>query len=211
MVAEKGSFFQNSQCWRHQSLLFKLCDSCYHPAAMSDVFISYSGPDIDFVRHLFDQLTAHDREPWADWQDIPPTADWLAEIYGGIEAADSFLFIISPDSVASEICTLEIEHAVKHNKRLVPVVWKEVEDHQVHSAMTAHNWVFLRAEDDFEANFELLIDALDTDLAYIKEHTRLLTRAIEWQDNNRRRTDVLRGPELTAAEGWLTISQLMEP
>ncbi len=33
---------------------------------MSDVFISYSGPDIDFVRHLFDQLTARAREPWAD-------------------------------------------------------------------------------------------------------------------------------------------------
>jgi len=47
---------------------------------MSDVFISYSRRDIDFVRHLFDQLTAHDRQPWADWQDIPPTADWLAEI-----------------------------------------------------------------------------------------------------------------------------------
>ena len=117
---------------------------------MSDVFISYSRRDIDFVRHLFDQLTTRDREPWADWQDIPPTADWLAEIYRGIEAADSFLFIISPDSVTSEICTLEIEHAVKHNKRLIPVVWKEVEDNQVHSAMTAHNWVFLRAEDDFE-------------------------------------------------------------
>ena len=43
---------------------------------MSDVFISYSRRDIDFVRHLFDQPTARDREPWADWQDIPPTADW---------------------------------------------------------------------------------------------------------------------------------------
>ncbi|MAT74601.1 hypothetical protein CMK14_05540 [Candidatus Poribacteria bacterium] len=69
----------------------------------------------------------------------------------------------------------------------------------------------MRAEDAFEANFELLIDALDTDLAYIRKHTRLLTRAIEWQDNNRPRTDVLRGPELTVTEGWLTISQSMEP
>ena len=48
-------------------------------------------------------------------------------------------------------------------------------------------------------------------LISIREHTRLLTHAIEWHDNNRRRTDVLRGPELTAAEGWLSISQLMEP
>jgi len=66
---------------------------------MSDVFISYSRRDIDFVRHLFDQLTARDRKPWADWQDIPPTADSLAEIYSGIEAANTFLFVISPDSV----------------------------------------------------------------------------------------------------------------
>ena len=52
---------------------------------MSDVFISYSRRDIDFVCYLFDQLRARNRD------------DWLAEIYGGIEAADSFLFIISPD------------------------------------------------------------------------------------------------------------------
>ena len=178
---------------------------------MSDVFISYSRRDIDFVRHLFDQLKARDREAWADWQDIPPTADWLAEIYHGIEAADSFLFIISPDSVASEICTLEIEHAVKHNKRLVPVVWKEVEDNQVHSAMTAHNWVFLRQEDDFEANFELLVGALDTDLEYLREHTRLLTLAIDWDKNQRRRSAGLRGQELQTAEGWLAQSGSKDP
>ena len=176
---------------------------------MSDVFISYSRRDIDFVRHLFDQLTARDREPWADWQDIPPTADWLAEIYSGIETANTFLFVISPDSVASEICTLEIEHAIKHNKRLVPVVWKDTGD--VHQAMSAHNWVFLRQEDDFEANFELLIDALDTDLEYVKEHTRLLTLAIDWDENQRRRSAGLRGQELQTAEGWLQQSGSKDP
>ena len=176
---------------------------------MSDVFISYSRRDIDFVGHLLDQLTAHDREPWADWQDIPSTADWLAEIYSGIEAANTFLFVISPDSVASEICTLEIEHAVKHNKRLVPVVWKDADD--VHQAMSAHNWVFLRAEDDFEANFELLIDALDTDLDYVREHTRLLTLAIDWDQKQRRRSAGLRGQELQIAEGWLAQSGSKDP
>ena len=133
----------------------------YVTKLISDVFISYSRRDIDFVRYLFDQLTARDRDAWADWQDIPPTADWLAEIYSGIESANTFLFVISPDSVASEICTLEIEHAVKHNKRLVPVVWKDVDD--VHQSMSAHNWVFLRQEDDFKVNnFELLTFMLAT-------------------------------------------------
>jgi len=53
---------------------------------MSDVFISYSRRGIDFVRRPFDQLKARDRDAWADWRDIPPTADWVAEIYSGIEA-----------------------------------------------------------------------------------------------------------------------------
>ena len=152
---------------------------------MADVFISYSRKDIQFAQRIHQELEARDLQPWVDWQDIPPTAEWLDEVYAGIQAADTFLFIISPDSVASEICTLEIEHAVKHNKRLIPVVWKEVEDSQVHSAMPAHNWGFLREEDDFEVNFELLIQALDTDLEHVREHTRLLTRAIEWDQDQR--------------------------
>ena len=176
---------------------------------MADVFISYSRKDIDFVHRVFDVLTARDRDPWADWQDIPPTADWLDEIYQGIEAADSFLFVISPDSVISEICTLEIEHAIKHNKRLVLVVWKDASD--VHQSMSAHNWVSLREEDDFEANFKLLIDALDTDLEYVKEHTRLLTRALEWDQNNRTRGLALSKQELQVAERWLTQGLSTEP
>jgi len=178
---------------------------------MADVFISYSRKDIQFAQRIHQELEARDREPWVDWQDIPPTSEWLDEVYAGIQEADTFLFIISPDSVVSEICTLEIEHAIQHNKRLVPVVWHDVEDDQVHSAMSARNWIFLRQEDDFEAGLELLIGALDTDLVYIREHTRLLTRAIEWHDNDKRRSDVLRGPDLTAAEGWLAISHSMEP
>ena len=178
---------------------------------MADVFISYSRKDIEFAQRIHHELEARDRQPWVDWQDIPPTSEWLDEVYAGIQEADTFLFIISPDSVVSEICILEIEHAIQHNKRLVPVVWRDVEDDQVHSAMSAHNWVFLREEDDFEANVELLISALDTDLDYVREHTRLLTLAIEWDKNQRRRSAVLRGQELQTAEGWLRQSGSKDP
>ena len=178
---------------------------------MADVFISYSRKDIQFAQRIHHELEARDRQPWVDWQDIPPTSEWLDEVYAGIQAADTFLFIISPDSVVSEICTLEIEHAIQHNKRLVPVVWLDVADDQVHSAMSAHNWVFLREEDDFDAGFELLIDALNTDLDYVKEHTRLLTRAIEWDQDNRTRGLALNKQELQVAERWLTQGLSTEP
>ena len=74
---------------------------------MADVFISYSRKDIEFAQRIHQELEARDRQPWVDWQDIPPTSEWLDEVYAGIQAADTFLFIISPDSVVSEICTLE--------------------------------------------------------------------------------------------------------
>ncbi len=67
-------------------------------------------------------------------------------------------------------------------------------------SMSAYNWVFLREEDDFEANFELLIDVLDTDLEYAKEHTRLLTRAIEWDQDNCTRGLALDKQELQPTE-----------
>ena len=71
--------------------------------------------------------------------------------------------------------------------------------------------MFLREEDDFEANLELLIDALDTDLDYVREHTRLLTRAIEWDQNSRTRGLALSKQELQVAEGWLTEGINKEP
>ena len=65
---------------------------------MADVFISYSRRDTDFVRRLHEALNARGRDTWVDWEDIPLTAEWWEEIKTGIEATDSFVFIISPDS-----------------------------------------------------------------------------------------------------------------
>ncbi|MFC1961229.1 toll/interleukin-1 receptor domain-containing protein [Chloroflexota bacterium] len=89
---------------------------------MADVFISYSRKDSDFVHQLYDALAKLDREIWVDWEDIPLTADWWREICTGIEAAHTFVFVISPDSIASPVCNLEIAHALQNKKRLVPVV-----------------------------------------------------------------------------------------
>src|SRR5690349_10711121 len=89
---------------------------------MSDVFISYSRLDQAFVRQLFDALTANRKGIWVDWEDIPPTADWWVEICKGIEEADNFFFITSPNSLRSPICHLELNHAIQENKRIVPVV-----------------------------------------------------------------------------------------
>ena len=91
---------------------------------MTDTFISYSRTDSEFVRKLFDALEATGRDAWIDWEGIASAApDFLAEIFVGIEAANNFLLIMSPSSLKSEICNLEIAHAIEHHKRIVPVRW----------------------------------------------------------------------------------------
>jgi TIR domain len=90
-----------------------------------DVFLSYSRKDSDFARRLGEALAARDKEVWADWEDIPATAEWRGEISLGIDAADSFAFVISPDSIRSEECGKELAHALEHGKRIVPLLYRD--------------------------------------------------------------------------------------
>jgi len=89
---------------------------------MSDVFISYSRKDSGFVRTLHEALEKSNRETWVDWGGIAKGTEWWKEIEAGIEGADTFVFVISPDSVASTVCQDEINHAIRYNKQILPIV-----------------------------------------------------------------------------------------
>ena len=178
---------------------------------MADVFISYSRKDRDFVRVLHEALSHLNRDTWVDWEDIPPTAEWLREIYAAIEAAYTFVFVISPDSVSSEVCKQEVAHAVKYNKRIVPIVRRDVNAKAVPEPLGALNWIFFREKDEFDSACQTLLRALDTDLEWVRAHTRLLVRAIEWDGKGRDNSFVLRGNDLHEAEQWLAQGADKEP
>src|SRR5512144_1087815 len=93
---------------------------------MAKVFVSYSRKDIEFAKRLTSELQKSDLDFWIDWEGIPPTVDWWNEIEKGIEEADAFLFLISPDSAKSKVCEREIEAAAKNGKRLIPVVVRDI-------------------------------------------------------------------------------------
>ena len=171
---------------------------------MADVFISYSRKDTAFVRRLSDALEQRQREAWVDWEGIRPTEEFMLAIYAAIEGTNTFIFILTPDSVGSEVCAKEIAHAAKHNKRFIPIVHREIDAKSVPETLAKLNWIFCREADDFAATVESLIDALDTDLDWVRAHTRLLTRAIEWESKGKNTSFVLRGDDLRAAEKWLT-------
>src|SRR4051812_19930412 len=90
-----------------------------------DVFISYSRKDKDFVHRLDEALRGRGRETWVDWDDLRPAEEFMQAIYAAIENADTFVFVLTPESIASKVCEREIAHAVAHNKRMIPVVARE--------------------------------------------------------------------------------------
>ena len=175
-----------------------------------DVFISYSRRDSEFAHHLLTRLKGENRDAWVDWQAIEAAEDFWKAIEIGIEAANTFVFIISPDSVASEYCKKEIDHAVTHNKRLIPIVCRAVDANTVHAALRPLNWIFLPETSD-DAAFAQLVRAIDTDLPYVRMHTRLQVKAIEWNKRGRDDSFLLRKMDLADAETWLTGSSGKEP
>ena len=194
---------------------------------MTDVFISYSRKDQDFSNWLVRSFEHNQREVWLDKDDILPTSQWLAEIYAGIEAADNFVFIISPDSVRSQVCGWEVAHAVKHNKRLIPVLRRDVNFKELErlmadpvwegmlpeywKALADLNWIMFQSNADRDQIFGTLFEAIDMDIDYIHQHSSILVDALAWDAGARKASDTLRGPSLESAEQWLAQSGGKDP
>ncbi|HLO28590.1 MAG TPA: TIR domain-containing protein, partial [Anaerolineales bacterium] len=163
------------------------------------------------ARKLTDALKGQDLDFWIDWEGIPPTVDWWEEIQKGIEEADIFLFLISPDSANSKVCKREIEHAVQNGKRLIPVVVRDVTATEVPYELSSLNWIFLREADDFNPAFGKLITAIKTDYAWAQAHRQLQVKALEWDRSNHENSFLLRGKELQSAELQLATNSSKEP
>lgn len=171
---------------------------------MNDVFISYSRRDKVFTQKLFEALKAANRIVWADWDSIPAASDWDAEIKEGIEQAESVLFLLSPEWIKSNECRKELVHAVTMGKRLIPILYQMVDPNDVPPELAKINWVYMRDTDDFDKAFVTLCTAMDTDLEWVKTHTRIQVRAVEWDKKKRENSFVLRGKDLADGEKFVT-------
>ena len=77
---------------------------------MAEVFLSYSRRDTAFVQRLVRALDAHGKDVWIDVQGIRDGEVFPLALRRAVEASDGFVFVISPDSVASPICGQEVDH-----------------------------------------------------------------------------------------------------
>ena len=167
----------------------------YRNAEQGHVFLSYSRKDTEFTRQLHNELTKRGRKTWADWEGILPSDKWMARIHAAIDEAEAVIVIISPDSLDSSVCGEELDFSFDRNKRVIPVVRREPTG-EVRADLAEINWIFARRSDDLNEAVSRIIEAVDTDLGWVRAHTRLLVRAAEWDRLERDASYSLRGRDL---------------
>ncbi len=83
------------------------------------IFVSYARVDKPFCIQIVDTLDVH--ETWYD-QRLYAGQNWWKEILRRLDWCESFVYLLSPDSISSEYCRKEFELAQSLGKHIVPVL-----------------------------------------------------------------------------------------
>jgi len=172
------------------------------------VFISYSRDDLEFVEQLDAALNACGFECIIDREGISGGEKWKLRLGNMISEADTVVFVLSPTSARSEICAWEVEEAARLGKRILPVNCRPLEGASPPPRLRERNYIFFHADAKaapgagFGTGLASLIAALNTDFDWLREHTRYLQRATEWDRGGRPANRLLSGDDIAEAKAW---------
>src|SRR6202163_491051 len=178
-------------------------ESASEATSKTRIFISYSRKDMAFADRLEAALKARGFEPLIDRTEIYAFEDWWGRIEALIGQADTVVFVLSPDAVASEVALKEVTHAASLNKRFAPIVCRRVEDRAIPEALQRLNFIFFDDPAGFETSADRLAEALQTDIGWVRQHTEFGEAARRWAAAGRPGGLLLRSPVLEEAERWI--------
>jgi tetratricopeptide (TPR) repeat protein len=184
-------------------MLLASCEYAVASERKTTVFLSYSRKDIDFAHRLNEELKQAGFHPLLDKTDIAPGEAWQDRLGKLIAEADVIVFSVSPYSAKSEICKWEISEAERLGKRIIPIIVAKVKPETLPATLTRLNFIFFHGE-KFDAAFANLKFAIETDLSWVREHTRLAELASAWDTRKKSNALLLRGPALAEAETWIS-------
>jgi len=174
-----------------------------HAGLRQKVFVSYSRTNIALADEICAGLAFDGGfEVFLDRHSIHEGEVWRERLAGLIAAADTVVFLLSKASAGSELCRWEVDQALGLSKRIVPALIEPVDGAAVPPALTALQYVRFDTG-SFMAGLAGLREALRADIGWVREHTRLLTRAQEWDAAGRIANRLLSGPDILAAKQWL--------
>jgi len=172
------------------------------------VFISYSRDDLHFADQLDAALNVYGFECIIDRHGISGGEDWKRRLGNLIREADTVIFVLSPTSARSEICAWEVEEAARLNKRILPVNCRPLEGTSPPPRLWDLNYIFFYqdpkvSDSGFGTGLAKLVGALNTDFEWLREHTRYLQRATEWDRGGRPANRLLSGDDIAEAKAWV--------
>src|SRR5262245_31329805 len=171
------------------------------------VFISYSRDDLHFANQLDAALNACGFECIIDREGISGGEKWKLRLGNMISEADTVVFVLSPTSARSEVCAWEVEEAARLGKRILPVNCRPLEGTSPPPLLSDLNYIFFyedpKVKDSgFGTGLNSLVAALNTDFDWLREHTRYLQRATEWDRGGRPANRLLSGDDIAEAKAW---------
>jgi hypothetical protein len=142
-----------------------------------------------------------------DRQGISGGEDWKRRLGSLISEADTVVFVLSPASTQSEICSWEVEEAARLAKRILPVQSRPLGIAGPPARLRDPNYIFFHADpkapgSGFGTGLAKLVAALNTDFDWLREHTRYLQRATEWDAGGRPENRLLSGNDILEAKAW---------
>ena len=146
-------------------------------------------------------------DPTLDRHGISGDEDWKSRLGNLIRHADTIVFVLSPSSARSEICAWEVGEAIRLGKRIIPVLSRPLDGAIPPPQLVDLNYIFFYEEprspgSGFGTGLLALVTALNTDLDWLREHTRYLQRATEWDAGGRLANRLLSGADIAAAKEW---------
>lgn len=177
------------------------------PSEALSIFVSYSRDDLPAADQLDATLTLAGFATVMDRSGISGGEGWRERLGALIRAADTVVFVLTPKSAASEVCRWEVEEAVRLGKRIMPVLPRPLDGAPAPPALSALNYIYLYAdpkkpESGLRAGLIELATALRVDVEWLREHTRYLQRATEWDTGGRPHNRLLSGDDIAIAKAW---------
>jgi formylglycine-generating enzyme required for sulfatase activity len=167
------------------------------------IFISYSRKDMAFADRLEVALKERGFEVLIDRQEIYAFEPWWERIQALIGRADTIVFVLSPDAVGSDVALKEVAYAASLNKRFAPIVCRRVENSAVPDALRRLNFIVFDDPGQFETSADRLAEALQTDIVWIRDHTKFGETTRAWVAAGGPNGMLLRTPALEMAEYWI--------
>jgi WD40 repeat protein len=178
--------------------------------ADNSVFISYGRSDFVFVGRLTQSLAGHGRKVWVDTENLRPSQLFWEKIEGAIDAAVTFLAVLSPSSAASPQCAREIQRALDNRQQIIPILWREVDwnggavSESVRRLRDSIEFTSFVDPAGFDDALDLLIRTLDNEWEHEEKSAELRALAIHWENNQRSDGSTLNADQLRRFQDWVT-------